>query len=278
MKVKRLIKKNWPIAPTAIVLFIILLPVWWVISSSFTYKDRLFQTPVSYFPTPLTFENYRTLFEHMPVGTMLYNTMIVTVFTLIISNILCMLAAYGYSHTRLKIVKMSLALLVASSFVPVISTVIPMFQFFTNMGLTDSHHVLIILYVSHFFPFTIVIITTFMSQLPRSIEEAAAIDGANVFVIIFKILLPLMIPAITTMSIINFIRSINEFMLPLIFTSRRVVVLSVGLTMIPRIDQFLVPWDLVSALVTIMIVPIIIFVVIFEKKIMSGLMSGSIKQ
>jgi len=278
MKIKKIIKQHWPIAPTLVVLFIILLPVWWIIASSFTDKDRLFQVPISYFPTPPTFENFQTLFELMPIGTMLYDTMLVTVITLIVSNVLCMLAAYGYSHTRLKTLKLSLALLIASSFVPVISTLIPMFQFFSNLGMTDSHLVLIILYVSHFFPFTIVIITTFMSQLPRSLEEAAALDGANIFTIIFRILLPIMMPAVTTMSIINFIRSINEFMVPLIFTSRRVTVLSVGLTMVPRIDQFLVPWDLVSALVAIMIVPMIIFVVIFEKKIMSGLMAGSLKQ
>ena len=278
MTIKRIFKENWYWIPTAITLFIVILPVWWIISSSITPADRLFQTPVRYFPANPTLDNYRMLFSVVPIGSMITDTMFVTLFTILLSNIMCMMAAYGFTHTNLKIVKLAFAFLVASSFLPTMSTLIPMFQMFATLGLHDTRHGLILLYISSFSPFAIVIITTFMRQIPRSLEEAALVDGANVFVVIFRILLPVMKPAITTMSIIKFILCLNEFMIPLVFTSRRVSMISVGLTMVPRIDQFMIPWDLISALVTIIIVPIIVFVVAFEKNIMSGLMAGSVKQ
>ena len=119
---------------------------------------------------------------------------------------------------------------------------------------------------------------TFIQQIPYSLEEAAAVDGANIRIRIFKVLFPLMRPAIATMAIINFLNSMNEFMIPLVFTNVKATPLSVGLTLIPRINQYNVPWEKISALASLMLVPIIIFVVFFEKHIIDGLTAGSVKQ
>jgi multiple sugar transport system permease protein len=274
---KAFFRKNWVWMPAVVIIFVLILPVWWIVSSSFTAPDQLFQSPVKYFPTHPTLINYKTLFSNVNVPRMTFDTLFVTVITIAITNIFVLLAAYGFSHSRLKIVKLMYGFLLLSAFLPSMSTMIPMFNFFSKLRLCDTYFVLIVLYTSFLLPFSIVIITTFMQTIPRSLEEATTIDGGNQLTIIFRVLLPVMKSVITTMCIIDFVTCVNEFMTPLIFTTSKVSMLSIGLTMIPRV-QYHVPWDQISALTVIMLAPMILFVVIFEKNIMSGLISGSIKQ
>jgi len=262
----------------AVTVAVIVFPVWWIVLSSITPKDQLFQTPIHYFPVHPTLENYRGLLEKVNLSSLIRDTAVVTFFAMSLSLLICLLAAYGFSHARSKGIKAAYALLIGSTFLPMISTILPMFELFSWLKLCDTYFVLILLYTNNFIPFTSLILVSFMNQLPASLEEAARVDGAGAMTVIFRILLPVMKPAVTTMAIINFILCINEFITPLIFTTSKVSMLSVGITMIPRLNQYQVPWDNISALATIMLVPIVLFVCLFEKNIMSGLMAGSIKQ
>ena len=262
----------------AATVLVIIFPVWWIVLSSITPKEQLFQTPIRYFPSHPTLENYKNLFANVDVPRLIWDTVVVTAFSVTFSLIVCLLAAYGFGHARSKGIKAAYALLIGSSFLPMISTILPMFELFSRLKLCDTYFVLILLYTNSFIPFTALILVSFMRQLPGSLEEAARVDGAGVMTVIFRILLPVMKPAVTTMAIINFILCINEFMTPLIFTTSKVSVLSVGITMIPRLNQYQVPWDSISALATIMLAPIVLFVCLFEKNILSGLMAGSVKQ
>lgn len=275
---KRALKKAGLWLTAAAVVLVIVFPVWWIVLSSITPKDQLFQTPIQYLPAAPTLENYKNLFANVNVPLLIRDTMVVTSFSMLLSLLICLLAAYGFSHARSRGIKTAYALLVGSTFLPMISTILPMFELFSWLKLCDSYFVLILLYTNNFIPFTALILVSFMCQLPASLEEAARVDGAGVMTIIFGILLPIMKPAVTTMAIINFILCVNEFIIPLIFTTSKVSVLSVGITMIPRLNQYQVPWDNISALATIMLLPIVLFVCIFERNIMSGLMAGSIKQ
>jgi ABC-type glycerol-3-phosphate transport system permease component len=277
MTAKRFLKKNWVWLPAIVVIFIMVLPVWWIVSSSFTPPSELFSSPVRYFPSTPSIINYQSLFSDVHIGAAVFDTLVVSVITIFITNIFVLLAAYGFSHSRLKFVKLMYGFLLLSSFLPSMSTMIPLFQFFSKLRICDTYFVLIILYTSMLLPFSIIIITTFIQTIPRSLEEATTIDGGGQLTIIFRVLLPVMKSIITTMCIIDFVFCINEFMTPLIFTTSKINMLSVLLTMIPRV-QYHVPWDQISALTAIMLAPMILFVVIFEKNIMSGLMAGSIKQ
>ena len=214
----------------------------------------------------------------MDVGGLALNTLIVAVLAIIGSLTVSLLAAYAFARFKFRGASTAYSLLVFSAMLPVIMTLIPMFQTYRTLHLHDTHLGLVILYVSGFIPFTTMSFVTFIQQIPYSLEEAAAVDGANIRIRIFKVLFPLMRPAIATMAIINFINSMNEFMIPLVFTNVKATPLSVGLTLIPRINQYNVPWEKISALASLMLVPIIIFVVFFEKHIIDGLTAGSVKQ
>lgn len=263
---------------TLILAFVILFPVFWIFTSSITEKELIFTTPISYFPENPTLENYITLFKEVDVWGLAANTLIVAFFAIILSITVSVLAAYAFARYPFKGLRIVYSLLVFSAMLPVIMTLIPMFQIYRDLGLHDTHLGLIILYVSGFLPFTTMSFVTFIQQIPYSLEEAAAVDGATVTTKIFKILFPLMKPAIATMAIINFINTMNEFLIPLVFTNMKATPLSVGLTLIPRVNQYNVPWEKISSLATLMLIPIVLFVVIFEKNIIDGLTAGSVKQ
>lgn len=263
---------------TGVLALIILFPVFWIFTSSITEKELLFTTPVTYFPKSPTLQNYQSLFKEVDVTGLALNTMIVAMFSIIGSLFVSLLAAYAFARFKFKGSQVAYSMLVFSAMLPVIMTLIPMFETYKTLNLHDTHLGLVVLYISGFIPFTTMSFVTFIQQIPYSLEEAAAVDGASVSVRIFQVLFPLMKPAIATMAIINFINSMNEFMIPLVFTNIKATPLSVGLTLIPRVNQYNVPWEKISALATLMLIPIIIFVVFFEKNIIDGLTAGSVKQ
>ena len=115
------------------------------------------------------------------------------------------------------------------------------------------------------------------AEIPVSMDEAAEIDGANMFQKLFYITLPLMKPAIATILIINFINCLNDLFTPLFF-AQKIEVLSVAITTIPRETSYSMPWDLISTVGCVILLPIVIFVLIFEKQIMEGVMAGGVKQ
>ena len=143
--------------------------------------------------------------------------------------------------------------------------------------LYDTYPGLIILYISAVIPFSVLILRNFVGEIPEALEEAAAIDGASFMQRIFYVVIPLMKPAIATICIINFISCLNNFFTPLFFANN-IQVLSTSIVQLPlRDNMYEVPWDLVSAMGWIILLPIIIFVAVFEKQIMEGIMAGGVK-
>lgn len=161
--------------------------------------------------------------------------------------------------------------------IPEVVTARPLYEFMQKVKLFDTYPGLIILYISAIVPFTVLILKNFVGEIPVSLEEAASIDGATFVQRLFLIVLPLMKPAIATVCIINFITCLNNFFTPLYY-SNGIQVLSVAIVQLPlRDNMYGVPWDLVSAMGWIILLPIILFVAIFEKQIMDGIMAGGVK-
>jgi multiple sugar transport system permease protein len=262
---------------TAVIALVILFPVYWIFLSSITPRDELFKTPIHYIPLHPTLENYVNLFKGVNVPWMAMNTIAITACSLVCTIVLALIAAYAFSRIRFKGSGLMLGFLIASAMLPATSTVVPLFRFYRTLRLTDTFAGIVVLYTSSFVPFTTLIFSTFFQQIPRDLEEAAFIDGAGIGRTLFNIVMPVMKPAIATMAIIIFILSMNEFLIPLIFATQKYKTLSIGITEIPRVSQYHTPWDQMSALGTLMLLPIVVFVVAFERNIMQGLMAGSVK-
>ena len=260
-----------------IVSFAILFPVYWIFISSITPAGELFKKPIDYLPDNPTLDSYKFLIENVGLLSKIGNTILIVGSTLVIGTVLCAMAAYGFSRFRSKWISVAFAFILATLLIPEVVTARPLYEFMKKVGLFDTYPGLILLYVSSIIPFTVLILNNFVGKIPISLKEAAAIDGANFMQRLFHIVLPLMKPAIATVCIINFINCLNNFFTPLYY-SNGIQVLSVAIVQLPlRDNMYGVPWDLVSAMGWIILLPIIIFVAVFEKQIMDGIMAGGVK-
>lgn len=263
---------------TIAVTFVTLFPIVWIVSSSFTDEKHLYSLPVHYVPENPTLDNYKSLFATLDIGGMAINTLVIALITIIATILISYMAAYGFARSRFFGKDTIYSLLTFSSMLPMIITLVPLSRMMRMFHLTDTVWGLSILYISSYIPFTTMIFTNALREVPVALDEAAEVDGAGLFRTMFQIVLPLIKPVVATMAIIIFIWSLNEFMIPLVFSSEDAVTLSVGLSQVPRVTQYALPWEKISAMGTMIILPIILFVTIFQRQIMDGLMAGGVKQ
>ena len=255
---------------TAMVALIILIPIYWIFISSIKPNEDLFTIPIEWIPKHFTLKSYKTLIDQVGIIQQIGCTMLITIPTLIVSTIICVLAAFAFERFSTPKLSLAYGMIVFSALIPAIVTARPLYDFFKTLKLVDTYPGLIILYTSALIPFSILILRNYLSGIPVDIEEAAEIDGADLGQKIFYVIIPLLKPAIATICIINFINCLNEFFIPLFF-SQKISVLTVGISTLPRANAYDVPWDLLSAMGCVILLPIIVFVMIFEEKIMDGI-------
>lgn len=262
----------------AVIAFVVLMPVYWIFISSITSPGELFKSPIDYLPDHPTLESYQFLIQNVGLLDKIKNTIIIIGVTLLVGTFICILGAYGfYRFSYKKGINIAFIFIVATMLIPEVVTARPLYEFMRKVGLFDTYLGLILLYISSIVPFTILILRGFVGEIPMVLEEAAAIDGAGFWQRMWYVILPLMKPAIATVCIINFINCLNNFFTPLYY-SNHIQVLSVAIVELPlRDNMYGVPWDLTSAMGWIILMPIILFVAIFEKQIMDGIMAGGVK-
>ena len=164
------------------------------------------------------------------------------------------------------------------SMFPQVAVLSGMFELVRFLGLYDSLGALILSYTTFSLPFTVWVLTTFMKSLPVELEEAAIVDGAGLWVIISRIFAPIMGPSLVTTGLLAFIGAWNEFMFALTFiisNEQRTVPVAIG--MLQGASQFELPWGNIMAASVVVTLPIIVMVLIFQKRIVSGLTSGAVK-
>lgn len=264
----------------ALFLFVILLPFYWILVSSFTPRYQMFSIPPRWFPTEITFKNYANLANNIPFFKYYVNSLVFAFFSSIFSVLLSFLAAYALARARFRGSNIIFLIFIVSIAIPQIGTLVPLFELYKSLKLINSRFGMIMLMSSLITPFTVWTMVSFIQQLPEEIEEAARIDGANLVQILWRVVMPVVKPAIATMIIINFIISWNELLYPLVFaTSTGTKTLSMGLVEL-AVDPAMGagrPWDLMSALSVSMIIPVLLLVLFFQRLIVSGLTKGAIK-
>ncbi|MBN2981620.1 carbohydrate ABC transporter permease [Cohnella algarum] len=260
-----------------VVAFLILFPLWWIFVSSITPAGELFSKPIRYWPRHPTLESYRYLIEHAGLLSKIGSTAVIVGLSILIGMVVSVMAAFAFARFRSKGLSIAVAFLLASMLIPDVVTARPLYDFLRSVHLYDTYTGLIVLYISGILPFTILILQNYLNDIPVSIEESASIDGCGFFQSLFYVTLPLLRPALATVCIVNFITCLNNFFTPL-FYSNGISVLSTAITQLPlRDNMYAVPWDLVSAMGWIIILPILVFVAIFQKQIMEGIMAGGVK-
>jgi ABC-type glycerol-3-phosphate transport system permease component len=227
----------------------------------------------------VTLANFSILADQVPLLAYSRNSIVFAMLTTMITLILGFMAAYGFARIRFPGSHILLWSLVVSVALPEIAIVIPLYQTLNNLNLIDSVIGLTIAATSSLLPFTIWVFVAFIQQVPYEIEEAAIIDGASLPQIIRHILIPVSAPALATMAVINFINAWNNLLYPLAFSSTtQSKTLSVAITEIFQArEPWGRPWNLVSALGVLMVIPVIILVLFSQKAIVRGLTRGAVK-
>lgn len=259
--------------------FIILIccfPFYWAIVSSLKSGANLFK--VEFWPSVPAWKNYLEIFKEQPFGRNILNSVAVAVGTVSTSLCLAVMAAYSLGRIRFKGRSYLLVTILGVSMFPQIAVLSGMFELIRGLNLYNNIFGLIISYMIFTLPFTIWILTTFMRQLPKELEEAAILDGASSWTICTKIFLPLLWPALVTTGLLSFITAWNEFLFALSLTvesqSRTV---PVAIALMTGASEYELPWGKIMAASVVVTLPLIILVMIFQRRIVSGLTAGAVK-
>jgi trehalose/maltose transport system permease protein len=263
-------------ALVAAIVIIAVFPFYYAILTSFKTGTSLFQ--VTYIPRELKLQNYTDVLTAGPFARNFLNSVIVASSTVILALLMAVTAAYALSRVQFRGRGLLLMTILGVSMFPQISVLAGLFELVRYLHLHNTLWALIFSYTIFTLPFTVWILTTFMRDLPIEIEEAAIVDGATPWIIIRKVFLPLMWPALVTTGLLAFIAAWNEFLFALTFTSsndQRTVPVAIGL--LSGATQFELPWGPIMAASVMVTVPLVVLVLIFQRKIISGLTAGGVK-
>lgn len=250
-------------------------PLYWLITSSFKTNEEFFTQPYA-FPTSFTFENFQRAWDVANLGQAMVNSAIVTVTATILTVFLGALTAYVLSRFTFKLKGFLVVFFLLGMLIPVHSTLVPLFTMMNEIGLLDSYWALILPYTAFELPIAIFLTVAYMSSIPKELEEAAVIDGSGYWGIFFKIMLPLSVPALSTVSILAFLRFWNEFVFALVFINDSALK-TLPLSLAIFSDGFSTDYALTMAAMTIAVIPTIIMYLLFQEQIMKGMIAGSVK-
>ena len=251
-------------------------PFYYAILTSLEDGQALFE--VNYLPKSLNLANYRAMLSGGVFDRQILNSVFVATVVVILSLFLAVTAAYALSRIRFKGRGLLLLTVLSVSMFPQIAVLSGLFEVIRFFGLFNSLWSLVFSYMIFTLPFTVWVLTTFMRNLPAEIEEAAIMDGAASFTIIRRVFLPLMWPAMVTTGLLAFIHAWNEFLFALTFTStdtQRTV--PVAIALVSGRSEFEIPWGNIMAASVIVTLPLVALVLIFQRKIVSGLTAGAVK-
>ena len=257
---------------------IVLVPFYWMARASVSNQEQILMSPPLYFPTP-TLENFGIVAEQVPLVLFTTNSIIYATFSALIAVVTSFLAAYAFSRIKVWGSEFLQWLLIITVAIPQVALIIPLYQILKTLHLLNTLAGLILVLSSLLTPFTIWVLMSFIKQVPQEIEEAATIDGATLLQILWRIVLPVTTPGLVTMLVINFINGWNDLLHPLSFSSTEAAkTLSVAITYIYSYRaSWGLPWNLVSTVGMIMVLPIMILVIFAQRAIVSGLTRGAIK-
>ncbi|HEY6918726.1 MAG TPA: carbohydrate ABC transporter permease [Tabrizicola sp.] len=251
-------------------------PFYYAIVTSFATGTELFK--VNYLPKAFDWGNYTQVLGGRNFIQSIVNSVFIATTTVVFALFLAVTASYALARVRFRGRGLLLMMILAVSMFPQIAVLAGLFELVRFLGIFNTPWAMIMSYVIFTLPFTVWVLTTFMRDLPVEIEEAAIVDGATPWIIITKVFLPLLWPALVTTGLLAFIGAWNEFLFALTFTSSettRTVPVAIGL--LSGASQQEIPWGPIMAASVIVTVPLIILVLIFQRKIVAGLTAGGVK-
>lgn len=251
-------------------------PFVWMVSISFKPETEIFARDVALFPREATLANYEAVFRAAPYLRFFLNSLLVAVVTTVGSTVVSTLAAYAFSRFRFRGRDVIAFLILATQMFPLVTGIIPLYLVFTKLGMINTHWCLFVAYVAFTIPFCTWMLKGFFDTIPKEIEEAALIDGCSRLQVLRTIVLPMSRPALLATGVFCFILSWNEFLYATVLTtsdSVRTLPAALG----QMIGQGYTQWGSLNAAGIMTTIPVVVFFLLFQRHLVSGLTAGAMK-
>jgi raffinose/stachyose/melibiose transport system permease protein len=272
--------------------FINLFPIYWMLTFSFKNNEEIYGGNVAGLPSELRWENYEDALWGKNIGTaskddtgfqlpklirFFINSLIVTVATIAISLVAALMATFAMTRIKWKFSKMMNALFMLGITIPMHASLLPVYRTMSNLGILNSYTSLILPYSAFSLSMAILICTGFMDDIPKELDEAACIDGCNLGGIFFKVIVPLMKPALSTIGIYTFLQCWNELMFANQFMATGdKITLPVGIQQLSA-GQSMTQWGPIGAALVIATFPTLLVYIFLSKRIQDSFIAGAVK-
>jgi multiple sugar transport system permease protein len=263
------------LAVIAIMVFC-LFPFYWLINTSLKTGPDL--SSAKLLPPNPSLDNYQSIFEDSNFTTALRNSIVVAGLTTICALIVGSFAGYALARLRMRFKFLILAIILSITTFPPIAIAAPLFKLWTDAGIYDTLLGLVPPFLAFTLPLTVYVLTSFFREIPRDLEEAALVDGATHFQAFRKVIVPLAAPGLVTAGLLSFIWAWNEFLLAITLTSSPSArPVPPALAFFTGSQKFEVPLGTITAATVVVTVPLVILVLVFQKRIVAGLTAGAVK-
>jgi raffinose/stachyose/melibiose transport system permease protein len=221
-------------------------------------------------------KNYADAFKNAHIPLLFFNSLLISVISIVIIVLAAIMLGYGFTRMEWKLKKPFYAFIVMAMIIPLYSTLIPNFILFKKMGILDTYSALILPYVAFAIPIGMFIISGFLQTIPRAIEEAAVMDGLGIFGTIFRVIIPIMKPAIATVAVLSFLSCWNEFIMAVTFINSDAL-RTLPFAVVYFMGQYSSNYGAQFAVLAIIAIPSIIIYLLFTDQITSGVTAGAVK-
>ncbi|WP_420859799.1 carbohydrate ABC transporter permease [Marivivens marinus] len=259
-----------------VIVVIAVFPFYYAVMTSFETGTAIFKP--NFLPEAFDLGNYESVLNQRSFVRSVFNSVLIASTTVFFALLLAVTASYALARVRFRGRGLLLMTILGVSMFPQIAVLSGLYELINLLGLYNKPYALVLSYTIFTLPFTVWVLTTFMRELPVEIEEAAIVDGATPWIIITKVFLPLLWPALVTTGLLAFIGAWNEFLFALTFTiseTQRTVPVAIALLSGASVQE--IPWGPIMAASVIVTVPLIVLVLIFQRKIVAGLTAGGVK-
>lgn len=251
-------------------------PIIWMFFFSLKDNDEIFGGNIAGLPNNWLFSNYASAWVKGNIGQYFINTLIVTMGTIVLTVLFSAMAAYAISRMKWKWQKTALTIFLMGMMIPIHAALLPLFLTYVKAGILNTYLCLILPYTAFNIPISVYIYVGFMEGIPKEMEESAFLDGCNIFKSFFRIILPMLKPVISTITILTFINAWNELMFASVFiTKSSMKTLTVGIQ--EMVGQFTTSWGPIGAALVLASFPTLITYIRMSKQVQKGFMAGAVK-
>jgi ABC-type glycerol-3-phosphate transport system permease component len=266
------------IVPTFAILLVIVFPVLWMVFTSLRPATALAtQVPWSRYFDGLGFGAYARLFQDSNFAWYIGNSLLISAVSTVCTVVLACLAGYALSRYVFRLKRTILLVVLATQLLPFVVLITPIYLFFGELGLLDSYFGLVVVYVAMTLPLAIYLVMGYFNTIPQVLDEAARIDGCSTVGVIFRVVFPIALPGIVTVTVTTFIATWEEyFFASVLMTSDKLKTVQVGLSSF--FGEYASDWGMIMAAATVATIPTIVLFSVVQKRLVAGMAAGSVKE